>query len=65
MTHLFTCDRHAPLPGESAGVPIRHAGHTRVIDIHCHFGVPQADALAMPHLPEPPAFVRYSSPPTR
>lgn len=65
MTHLFTCPKYAPLPAESSGVSIRHAGRTRVIDIHCHLGVPEADALAMPHLPDIPAFIRYSSPPTR
>jgi aminocarboxymuconate-semialdehyde decarboxylase len=65
MNHLFTCNKHAPLPGESAGISVRHAGRTRVIDIHCHLGVPQADALAIPQLPGTPAFIRFSSPPTR
>src|SRR6185369_1256151 len=28
-------------------------------------GVPEADALAIPHLPGVPAFMRFSSPPSR
>lgn len=62
MTEIFRC---APGSERAAPATVRSGARCRVIDIHCHIGVPEADVLAFQHLKEQPSFSRYSSPPTR
>jgi aminocarboxymuconate-semialdehyde decarboxylase len=49
---VFTCAPRAPEAGAGAGTAaLRRGGKTRVVDIHCHLSIPEADALARPHQP--------------
>ena len=62
MRTLFTCRTHAPETGHSAA-PIRSGGKTKTIDIHCHLGVPAADALVRAQGGQDPnAIGAFSSP---
>jgi aminocarboxymuconate-semialdehyde decarboxylase len=54
---VFSCAPRAPNTG--MGAAPRRRGRGPVIDIHCHLSVPEADALARPHMP---TFPDFSSP---
>jgi len=59
--------RCAPLPrecGQGRSLQVGKRGKTRVVDIHCHFHVPAADAILRPHAINAPALAQFSSPQT-
>jgi len=42
------------LCGERRPIPVRARGRHLVVDIHCHLGIPAADAIVQAHYPGPP-----------
>ncbi|RYD23302.1 MAG: amidohydrolase, partial [Lysobacteraceae bacterium] len=51
----FTC-------GDRSPIPVRARGRHLVVDIHCHLGVPAADALVRAAYPNAPAGLPFSNP---
>ncbi|HVV94912.1 MAG TPA: amidohydrolase family protein [Hyphomicrobiales bacterium] len=63
---LFTCTPRAPETGAGAGgAAVRARGRTRVVDIHCHLSVPEADALVAAQRPQGGFADSFSSALTR
>src|SRR5262245_11643667 len=65
MTEIFTCAPASGVSsGEPSGAPIRmkRNGKTKIIDIHCHMGVPAANAAAKPPPLEANPLAQFTTP---
>ncbi len=60
MPEIMTCAPPASHT-DSAPLPVKHGGTTKVIDIHAHLSTPAADSLLQSHAPRAPGM-GFSSP---
>ena len=47
---------------ERQPIPVSARGKHLVVDIHCHLGIPAADAIMRAAMPDAPAALPFSSP---